>query len=504
MPTATGNYSGQVKISNPSNANDFVTINISLAVNGGSAPAAQRDSHHLDLQHSCRRGAGTQYVQITLPSSSTRSRPPFRSGAVRCLSPRRANGCTYSGSQNLAVSVSPGSLGAGTYVNYITLTSGGVNFATITVTLVVGGGGTTTGGIAAPTSLSFYYETGQASPPAQVVTIAATGSLHSQPEPELDRLEYQQRHRSRQPDRQRDPAGIFRGHSTSGTINITTPSGGQTINVSLTVTSGMVLYANPGTINLTTPNYQSILQITASDNSAQAVTATTSTSWITLSSPTNEGNTPTSYLVTVNPATLCNGLNTGSITATASGASNSPLTIPVTVLVSGSSVTSCSNNSTGPLTLSPSSLTFAGGVNGSAPPTQTLIVTAPSSSTFYIVSTSVSTSTNWLSVTSACSTYCYGSQSFVVSVNQSGLSAGTYQGTISFNTNGTVQQVGVTLNVGTSGGTGTITASSNSLSFTAAVNGSAPAAQNVQFTSSAAGVGYVLTYTPARQLAVGK
>jgi len=488
VPAQTGTYQGQVTISSPSNSSNFTTFYVTLyqgvtATGGNSATPTS-------LSFSTPVGVvpASQNVEVTLASSSSTftSTLSAASGSVFVVSP--CNGCSYTGNQNMAVTVNPDSLTAGSYVNYISLASGGTTFANITVTLVVGGSGTTTGSVAAPTSLSFYWETGQSSPPYQTITIGASGTFTATPTQNWIALSTTTGN---------GPTNLVvsvipQSSSSQGAINITTPSGTQSVNVSLTVTSGVVLYSNPGTINLIGGGNQSAeVTITASDNSVQTVTATSSTSWISLSSPTNNGVTPASYLVTVNTAGLCNGLNTGSITATTSGAANSPLTIPVTVLVSGSTTTSCA---TGPLTVSPASMTFTGALNGSAPPTQYLNVTASSSSTYYSVSTSVQTG-NWLSVTSPC-TYCYGSQSLAVVVNQSGLSAGTYQGTIYLNTNGTVQQVGVTLTVGTAGGSGNVSVSTSSLNFTAQVNGSAPAAQTVQVSSSTSGVGYTVTYTP--------
>jgi len=492
VPAQTGTYQGQVTISTPSNSSNFTTFYVTL--NQGVSGTGGNSATPTSLSFSTPVGVvpASQNVAVTLASSSSTftSTLSAASGSVFVVSP--CNGCSYTGNQNLAVSVNPGTLTAGTYVNYISLSSGGTTFANITVTLVVGGSGTTTGSIAAPTSLSFYWETGQSSPPYQTITVGASGTFTATPTQNWIALSTTTGSGPANLVVTVIPQSFTAGSSNQGAINISTPSGSQSVNVSLTVTSGVVLYSSPGTINLIGGGNQSAeVQIAASDNSAQTVTATSSTSWISLSSPTNSGVTPVAYLVTLNTAGLCNGLNTGSISATTSGAANSPLTIPVTVLVSGSTATSCA---TGPLTVSPTSMTFTAALNGSAPATQYLNVTA-SSGTYYSVSTSVQNG-SWLSVTSPC-TYCYGSQSLAVVVNQSGLGAGTYQGTIYLNTNGTVQQVGVTLTVGASGGSGNVSVSTSSLNFTAQVNGSAPAAQTVQVSSSTSGVGYTVTYTPS-------
>jgi hypothetical protein len=76
------------------------------------------------------------------------------------------------------------------------------------------------------------------------------------------------------------------------------------------------------------------LQLTASDSSSQAATVTSNTSWITVGGKTSN-TTPATYTIQINPG-LCNGINSGSLTA-AAGAANSPLTIPIVVLISGAS-----------------------------------------------------------------------------------------------------------------------------------------------------------------------
>jgi uncharacterized protein (TIGR03437 family) len=201
--------------------------------------------------------------------------------------------------------------------------------------------------------------------------------------------------------------------------------------------------------------------------------------------------TPTQLTVTANPSGLCNGINAGSITVTAAGAANSPVTIPVIALVSGSSTTGCGSSS-GPLTLSPTTLSLTAASNGAAA-TQTLSVTAPSSNTFYTATTNTNSGGNWLSVLSPC-TSCFGTQNLTIQANPSGLAAGTYQGNVVLTTNGATQQVPVTFTVGSSGASGNITvngATQTSLTFTAQLNGAAPAGQNVTVASSTAGVGYV-------------
>jgi len=159
VPQQSGTYTGQVKIANPSNSNDYALVTVTLiqSVNPGGLPSATP----ISLSFSTPVGVAPppQFVAVTVPRSSTAFTASLQaaSGFVFVVSP--CNACTYTGSQNLAVSVNPGGLGAGTYTNYISLTSNGATFATITVTLAVTGTSYTVN----PTSVSLSYPTGTTS-----------------------------------------------------------------------------------------------------------------------------------------------------------------------------------------------------------------------------------------------------------------------------------------------------------------------------------------------------
>jgi uncharacterized protein (TIGR03437 family) len=153
------------------------------------------------------------------------------------------------------------------------------------------------------------------------------------------------------------------------------------------------------------------------------------------------------------------------------------------------------------LTLGASSLTFTAQVNGAPPATQTLSVVTPASNTSYTVTYGVqSGGFNWLTVqppgTSGNGGILVGSQNLTVSVSQAGLPIGTYTGTISFNTNGQVQTVQVTLIVNTTGGGGVLTATPASLNFTYTPGAPAttPASQTLAVTSTSGATGVSFTY----------
>jgi len=329
-----GSYACQVVISNPANPSDQVTVPVSLTVTTGGVPGATPAS----LSFSTPPGVmpPPQAVAVTAPGgASFVATIQALAGPIFIAFP--CNNCPFPGSQLLPVSVNPGGLQAGTYTNSIILLSGGSQFATVTVTLTITGG-SGNGPVAAPPSLSFAYQTGAGLfPPPQTITVAPIGPfVASSNQPWLI---------------VNPPGGTAPGNLSvsaipfglgvgvyQGAVNISTPSGNQTVSVTLTVTSGMVLYADPGTIYIRyivgslMPAQLYTLVFLASDSSFPAVNVTPQTPWINVISQTGP---PGTYFVSVNPAGLCNGLNTGGITATAAGAANSPLTVPVVVLVSG-------------------------------------------------------------------------------------------------------------------------------------------------------------------------
>ena len=99
------------------------------------------------------------------------------------------------------------------------------------------------------------------------------------------------------------------------------------------------------------------------------------------------------------------------------------------------------------VTVSPTTLAFNATAGGTAPSGQTVSVSASSATAFTVSSTAA-----WLGVSPSGSLTT--NQSLTVSANPSGLSAGTYNGTISIVSNGTTKTVAVTFAIASSGGGG--------------------------------------------------
>ena len=129
------------------------------------------------------------------------------------------------------------------------------------------------------------------------------------------------------------------------------------------------------------------------------------------------------------------------------------------------------------LTVSPTQLLFNGVVNGSAPATQPLSVTANRPTSFSASASEQNGSTNWLRLSPSGSLKT--NQSLSVGVDPTGLTAGTYSGTITITSGGVTDQVPVTFVISS-----TLQVTPTQLTFNAVAGGTAPAAQSVSVTAN--------------------
>jgi len=161
--------------------------------------------------------------------------------------------------------------------------------------------------------------------------------------------------------------------------------------------------------------------------------------------------------------------------------------VRLTAVIAGTALASLlaiSQEGGGGLTVSPSSLSFSATQGGTSPPSQTISVQAGRGTRFTTSISVGSGAANWLSVSPSGTLYT--NQTLTVAVNSSGLSSGTYNGTISLTSgqeeNRSTQTVSVTLSVTRP----TVTVSPTSLTFNATAGGAAPASQTVSVTASRA------------------
>ncbi len=207
---------------------------------------------------------------------------------------------------------------------------------------------------------------------------------------------------------------------------------------------------------------------------AQAVTTPAGGTWLAASISAGGGVTPGTVSVSVTPGSLGPGTYTGTVTIASPGATNSPIAIPVSLVVQQATISA-------PTT----TLQFGQLAGGPAPTAQTIAVTSTPGPVSFSVSTSTGNNVPWLSATVG-STGATGTTpaNVQVSVNSGLLAAGQYSGVVTITAAGATGSpiyVQVLLNVGAAV---TLTSSQASLTFGATV-GQAATPQTIQLTSSA-------------------
>ncbi|HWB99891.1 MAG TPA: CotH kinase family protein, partial [Bryobacteraceae bacterium] len=151
--------------------------------------------------------------------------------------------------------------------------------------------------------------------------------------------------------------------------------------------------------------------------------ATTSADWLRVSPAS--GSLPATLTVTVNGGSLASGTYTGTVTVKTSGVTNSPLSIPVTLVVAPSAS----------LVTNPSSLSFTSSASasndvnlpGNATTTQTFVVASTGAAANFTANIADATCTDFLSATPLSGTT---PATISVAIHTTGLSAGTCTGTI--------------------------------------------------------------------------
>ena len=497
----TGTYYGTVVI-NATTIGQAI-INVTITVNGGSGTlVVNPGSLVFAYQNSGQiTSIPTQTLVTTAPAGSTFSATATSDKGWLFLD--APNQGPIPGNLQVYAVIPQGGLAAGTYTGSVTITSGTfsqkvtaqliVSDSPVLVPMVPAPGGTTVG------TVLFNLQNGVVTPSSQTVTLTAsdrsalTGlALVSVPS--------------------------FANVNLSGATLTITPSSGLTgavyagtVMVNTSLANGQVpipvivigtASGTTGTLTLSQSSFvfQALVNGTAPISqtltvSAPAQTTFTATSssnapWLSIS-PSGSLSLLNSQVITisVNPAAAGStaGTLTGSIFLTANGGATQ--TVTVTLQLSG-------NTGGGNVSTDQSSLSFAAQAGGAAPGAQYLVVSNTQSGTAGIAYT-VSTSTFWLNATPSQSTT---QSTITVTVNPTGLVAGTYSGTITITpSGGTALSIQVTFTVQA---VATISASTTSLTFAYRAGGGVPAAQSVgtsgaAFTAQASSDGNWLLVSPA-------
>jgi uncharacterized protein (TIGR03437 family) len=340
----------------------------------------------------------------------------------------------------LTLSVIPTGLQAGTYTGTVTITAtgpGGAAVADSPVTLLVtlNVTGATNGSLTlSATDVTFPDQVlGGPAPSPQTVTIGSTGQA----------LNYTAVANSNTSVTWLSVSPASGNTSSNGVLTLTVDGSKLTAgsyNGSVVVTStgagnspatiNVHFKVDPGTISAPTttltftqvaggaaPAAQTIA-VTGSPsplNFTTAVTMQTGSNW--LSATPASGTTPANVQVSVNGSALSVGQYTGTVTITSTGASGSPIAVPVVL------------NVVSPATIAatPTTLTFAYAIGQQAPPAQNVQVTGSTSVPFTTQLQFDGTASQWMTVSPASGNT---PATLAVSVTPTGFAAGTYTGRI--------------------------------------------------------------------------
>jgi uncharacterized protein (TIGR03437 family) len=508
---SAGTYQETININD--NFSESVQVTVTLTVNGGSGGGGGTGNITMTpapIQLSAAVGQSSlaqTTVTLTSPQAGTVNLSVFGTG-LTLASNSTTQQISVNANQSTTFTVygNAAALSANTYFGSVTAILGSLSAAD-SVDFVVGGssGGGTTSTTVGPPSLQFVYQSGGSSSSlvAQQVTVSAAGTYT------VNSVTPSSSWLTVTPTSGTGPGTIFVsvnpgtlavGSYTGSFVVVPASGNSQTVNVSFQISSSTVVFpVNQNTsLSYTSGNANPTggFTVIASDGSSIPITGVSSSqSWLTVQQ--QNSNTPALFSLTVNAASLANGVNTATVTIT-SNAANPSLVVPVTVNVSGSS-----SGGSGVFTVSPTSLSLSASTGSSQSSTVTLV---PSVAATYSA-TATSTPSGWLTVSpSSGGLSANQSLQFTVTANATGLATGTYSGTVSFSVNGSSQSVPVTFAVngggsGGGGGTGAVTLSPTSLSFGPyTTGGTVPSAQgfNVTGTSSnSSSISYTVQATTA-------
>lgn len=428
--------------------------------------------------------AGLTYTAVVQPDGTI-------NGTTWLSVPTGGSGTTGSANSSFTVQVTPTNLLAGIYTGRVRVTAVGAANSPqdLVVTLNVG---QTAQLQVSPANLSFFYQPGTATPPAQVIAVSSSGTSLSfsataatntggnwlSVAPISGTASATPTNLSVTVNPVGLPVGSYTGQITVFSGGASNPS--QTIPVTLNVSLSPPVVASPAALTYNfAPNSTAFVtrQIvlssggTAYDYSV-SLTPTSGGNWTdnrTGLDPGGTGRTPVTLNFTVNPTGLTAGTYTADLLVTANGAPNSPIRIPVTVNVTPNAFVQTSVDS----------VTFGYQIGTTAPANQTVDLTTNTGAS--VTFTAVSSSP-FLTVTPGSGTT---PGQLSLSLNPAGLTPGVYPASVTLTAgpagSQTTTVLPVTVVVSTSP---LLNVSRNSLNFAYQTFTPAPASQTLQITST--------------------
>ncbi|MBL8232843.1 MAG: BACON domain-containing protein, partial [Bryobacterales bacterium] len=465
-----GTYTGSITITSQELTQIVpVTLNVTQSLIFSATPSP------ITFFHAFGNATPPAAQQLTITSASplTYSATASSVGNWLVISQNSGNTVSIGGTPTSSLVVSANPLGlapsATPYTGTITLTTSTAPAIVVNVSLTVSGSSLTV----SPSSLSFTHQINTNAPQPQVlfinsptsgqpITLTATSGGWLQVTPTSAQT----------------PASIAVSVLPSGlevgiyngSIQIVAGSQTQTVPVTLNVIQSSIT-VSPTTLRFefspggTVPPAQTVSVSSVPGGQSFGVSATSTGGWLSVSS--SGSITPATLTVSVAPQNLQQGTYTGQITVTSGGFTE---IVTVTLVVQPFT-----------LTVSPTALTFDAQPGGPAPSTQTVNVTSVPPGVNFSIATSAEA--RWLSASASSGRT---PATLTVSVDPTGLDAGTYTGTITVTAQGQSQSVAVTLNVARP----VLNVNPSSLTFNHILLQDPPASQTVSVTSVPTGINF--------------
>ncbi len=255
------------------------------------------------------------------------------------------------------------------------------------------------------------------------------------------------------------------------TVLVQAASGADVVNVMAAAPALISLSATQLSFSYTVggalPAVQTVAVSNAGGGTLSSLTATTNVSWLTLSSATG------SLTISANPTGLAPGPHTGTVSVSAPGATNSPQSISVSLMV---------NAAPNPpaISLSKVQLGFSYTVGAALPVSQSVTVANSGGGS---LNWAASANASWISVTST-------SNTLTVSANPANLTPGAYSGSIAVTAIGAAnspQTISVALTVTAAQVPPSIFLSKSQLQFSFTAGDAPPPSQSITVTNSGGG-----------------